>query len=233
MIECQSCGFTLDTDFGIVLCPSCGYQNIFVQEDPVVENFGSDSSKFSDVEISIEESGDLMDELEVRDHLVEREPVGISSGEPEPQDSFGLNQVSFEDPDETRGEEAATTSIFGDTHAETLESSSDIELTYSMEGVSEREPPQAIDELIAFGNSDEVVGTQIVFDLIISEINLAAERELVLVTLQNHHVDETQLQMNLSRGEIGVQRLSAAKLAKIIKDLGGQDVEYHVTQGSL
>jgi len=87
-----------------------------------------------------------------------------------------------------------------------------------------------IEELAKFGNSNQSLSSQILFNIIISEINLGEEKAHVMSVIHKNRIDLAQVDLRLNKGEIEIKQIGAARVARIIRELGNHDVRCDVYQ---
>jgi hypothetical protein len=238
-----------------VICPKCGYQNVFIEEElensdlknqnsfvDLVEGFSS-HSEGSMVQLEREAGAGVEAEPEANAKWNEPKPKPDQTMEPqvesEPVQSPQVEEVAqrqdafYETPDVTLIEDAQfrnskQADIMSDTQSMT-----DLDYHFDESPISHQDSKSALDELVDFGNSDQVLGSQILFNIVIREINLKEEKDLVFSVIKNLHIDESQVELWLNQGEVEIKKISAARMARIIKNLGSQDVQYDAYQVSI
>lgn len=238
---CQSCQIELETDFGIVICMRCGYQNVLSDEAQVLDVIPSDPEEIFVVPIS--SSGDHLQNQE-RPHpnfdeegisrLLEsefsQEHVTISSGLMRDRESSAKINLPTDRFDAAEDDRVSVEAKDQNQKHELLEPFADLDQYFGSEVVEKEGIQSALEELVDFGNSDLIIGAPALFNILIFEINLKEEREFVLEIINKNHIEEAQIEMKWHRGEIEIRKLSAARIARIVKGLGRQDVQYSVTQ---
>jgi hypothetical protein len=224
--SCESCGSLLDTDFGIVLCSQCGYQN-FLQGD--LGSQGSFEEPFSQDSFSEDQfSQENLSQESLSENPLSQENLSQNSflKDSFSEESFSKDSSLEEESGQELEQELKKASV--KELEEGLEQKWQEELGGSLVKTPDQKSQSFVSEVVEFGNTSSRSTSAFLYVMIIKEINLSDEKKVVLETLRKHHVEENQIQPAWGEGEVRVTQLSAAKIARIKRDLGNYDVETDV-----
>jgi hypothetical protein len=183
-----------------VICPQCGHHNIFGDDHVVVE---TESQPPVTSEVVVDPTSD---QLQQESDVIA--PNEILDDQGSQQSSINIEEgLSSGEP-------------FQDVDSYLNEDHQNLDSNMGL----------ALEEIVEFGNSNQSITSQIVYNIVISEINLGEEKAIVMSAIQKNHIDLAQVDIRLNKGEIEIKQIGAARVARIIRELGGHDVRYHVYQ---